>query len=286
VIGTKATLKMSKRLATTIFGLAAVAMVATGGVASADGMARKRGMKDAPAEAPKSDLQITGNAAVTSEYVFRGISQTAEDPTVQAGIDLTYRWFYAGIWGSGLDFGDDAAGRDIAHVEVDYYAGIKPVVGRFTFDLGVIYYTYPRARDAMAELDYVELKAGVSVEPWKDATASATVFFSPEYTAKTGDVVTIEGAFSQVLPKFGPVTPTFSALLGYQAGDNAAYRTLIANGSDNYLYWNAGVALGFGDRFSIDLRYWDTNISDAGGFCSGRILQCDERFVATAKVTY
>ena len=80
------------------------------------------------------------------------------------------------------------------------------------------------------------------------------------------------------------ITPTFSSLLGYQTGDDPGYFT--AAGDDNYLYWNTGVTLGFGDRFSLDFRYWDTNISDAGGFCSGQLFQCDERFVATAKVTY
>lgn len=90
----------------------------------------------------------------------------------------------------------------------------------------------------------------------------------------------------QVLPKLRDITPTFSATLGWQTGDSAAYSAIVANGDDDYLYWNVGLTLGFGDRFSLDFRYWDTNISDTGGFCSGQILQCDERFVATAKVTY
>jgi uncharacterized protein (TIGR02001 family) len=278
---------MTNRIRLTTGSLAALALAATVGTASADGMGKAKGsLKDAPVEEPKRELQITGNFGVTSDYVFRGISQSAENWTVQAGIDLTYKWFYAGMWGSGIDFGKDAFDRDIAHTEIDFYAGIKPVVGRFTFDLGLIYYTYPRARDPLAELNYVELKAGVSVEAWKDATLSVTAFYSPEYTGETGEVLTVEGAFSQVLPAVGPVTPTFSALLGYQTGDDAAYRAVIANGSDSYFYWNAGVTLGFGDRFSVDLRYWDTDISNAGSFCTGSILQCDERFVATAKVTY
>lgn len=275
----------------------------TGGTAAfADGMDKKSGsVKDAPAEAPKRDLQITGNAAITSEYVFRGFSQSAQQPTVQFGIDATYKWFYAGVWGSGIDFGQDLGrpGRDIAHVEVDLYAGIKPVLGPLTFDLGVIYYTYPKAHDnhpgaAFRELDYVGLKAGVSATPWKDGTVGAMVYYSPNYTNDTGSVYTFEGSISQVLPKMGQITPTFGALLGYQMGDDARYRLVVANNAaDNYLYWNAGVTLGFGDRFSIDFRYWDTNIKNnnaAGGgadkFCSGTTFQCDERFVATAKVTY
>ncbi len=255
----------------------------------------------AVADEPKRDLKITANAAITSEYVFRGFSQSAQTPTVQFGIDATYKWFYAGIWGSGLDYGSDPTrpGQDVAHVEVDFYAGIKPVLGPLTFDLGVIYYSYPNAFDPggtarFREIDYLELKTGVSGSPWKDGTLGATLFYSPTYTFDSGAVFTLEGAVSQVLPKVGQITPTFGALIGWQTGDNALFRQLIVNNAaDNYLYWNAGVTLGFGDRFSIDLRYWDTNLKDnnlAGGgvnkFCSGSSLQCDERFVATAKVTY
>lgn len=275
------------------FKTAAIAAFTAAGVLAGSAVAQAGGsIKDAPEEAPKRDLQISGNAAVTSDYIFRGFSQTAERPAVQVGIDLTYKLFYAGIWGSNVDFGDDAAaaGRSIARAEVDYYAGIKPVFGKFTFDFGVIYYTYPGARDdnsaGVLELDYVELKGGVSAEAWKDGTLGMTVFYSPEYTNKAGAVWTVEGSIAQVLPKMHTVTPTFSALVGYQTGDDARYATLVGNGSDDYLYWNAGLNLGFHDRFSIDFRYWDTNISNTGGFCSGQTFQCDERFVATAKITY
>ena len=33
----------------------------------------------------------------------------------------------------------------VANIEMDWYAGIKPVTGRITWDLGVIYYTYPNS---------------------------------------------------------------------------------------------------------------------------------------------
>lgn len=284
---------------------AVIVLAATfAGEVLADGEAKKKKVvsKDpAPVEEPKRVLQITANFGVTSEYVFRGFSQSAENPTIQAGVDLTYKWFYAGIWGSGIDFGDDPIrpGRDIAHVEIDYYLGVKPVVGRFTFDFGGIYYTYPHAFDiggaaVFRELDYFEFKAGVSAEAWKDATVGVTAFYSPNYTNDTGNVWTVEGAFSQALPKVFAVTPTFSALIGYQTGDDIRFRQLIANNArDDYFYWNAGVTLGFHERFSVDLRYWDTNVKSnnaagggADGFCTGRTFQCDERFVATAKVTY
>ena len=264
-------------LAKGVLGALAVSLLA--------GPAMAQSYKDGPAMTPARALEWTANFGVTSDYVFRGFSQSAEKPTVQGGIDVTYGILYAGVWASGIDFGETGAGRDIANVEVDLVAGIKPKWGPLSFDFGAIYYMYPKAIDPGAELNYFEVKAGVSYEAWKGGTLAGTVFYSPEYTGKTGDVWTFEGSVAQELPKFGPITPTFSALLGYQTGDSAAYSALIGEGGE-YLYWNAGVALAFHERFSVDLRYWGTD--NSGGFCDafGKVLNCGDRFVATAKVTF
>lgn len=251
--------------------------------ALADGPSRRGSIKDPVAPAPRA-CALSANVALATEYVFRGISQTAEGPAVQGGFDATCGIFYAGVWASNLDFGS-SGGEDVANIEMDWYAGIKPKTGPIAWDLGVIYYTYPQAVDPTAELNYVELKVGASGEIWKGGTLGATVFYSPDYTAETGDVWTIEGTFAQALPSVGMFSPTFSALIGYQTGDSTAYSALV-NGDDNYLYWNAGLTLGFLEKWSLDLRYWDTDISNTGGFCDGQLFQCDARFVATLKFTY
>ena len=86
--------------------------------------------------------------------------------------------FYAGVWASNLDFGGDFAGNDIANIEIDLYAGIKPKTGRITWDLGVIYYAYPeleRHGRRPRQLNYVEFKVGGSAEIWKGGTLGVTV---------------------------------------------------------------------------------------------------------------
>ena len=134
-----------------------------------------------PAEEPVvagSKLELSANVALTTDYVFRGFSQTDESPAIQGGFDATYGAFYLGIWASNLDFGGatNLAGAtvDIADIEVDLYGGITKEVtlgGRdVTFDLGVIYYAYPNAFDTiglvggvvtpLGELDYWEFKFG------------------------------------------------------------------------------------------------------------------------------
>jgi len=265
--------------------VAAVVMLAS--PALADGM--RRSIKDAP-KPEERRCKLSANVALASEYVFRGYSQTAEGPAIQGGFDATCGILYAGVWASNLDWGG-TAGEDVANIEIDYYVGIKPVTGKITWDLGIIYYTYPSSADFVAGRDnnYVEIKVGGSAEVWKDGTFGVTVFYSPEYQYETGAVWTVETSFAQVLPKVGMFTPTFSALVGYQKGDDVLYNGLFGNGDDSYVYWNVGLTLGFHEKFSLDLRYWDTNLEDnVGGsaWCKGQIFQCDERFVATLKFTY
>ena len=291
-----------RSLAGKVAALAAGLMLA--GPALADGY--RGSLKDAPK--PEERCKHSANVALATEYVFRGISQTKEGPAVQGGYDLTCNIFYAGVWASNLDWGGTGlfpgipGDNAVANIEMDWYLGIKPVTGKITWDLGIIYYTYPNSArlgfDAAGVVDrrdynYVELKVGASAEVWKDGTLGFTVFYSPDYQYETGSVWTIEGTFSQVFPKFKALhrewTPTFSALIGWQtASDKAVYVNNVTGDNDNYLYWNVGLTLGFLEKWSIDFRYWDTNIDKQPGFgsCSNDLFSCDQRFVGTLKFTF
>src|SRR5215204_4742658 len=89
----------------------------------------------AQAQEGSDAFSLAFNIGAATEYVFRGFSQTDEDPQVFGGIDATIGTIgYAGVWVSNVDF------LDSTDLEIDLYAGIKPKVGAVTFDLGVIYY--------------------------------------------------------------------------------------------------------------------------------------------------
>jgi uncharacterized protein (TIGR02001 family) len=247
------------------------------------------------------------NIGATNDYVFRGVSQNHEKPSVQGGIDLGYGIAYFGLWASNIDFGRNLdgpggfAGTKQVSTEVDIYGGIKPTLGPATFDLGVIYYAYPGANDKGAaknqveNQDYVEIKGGVSgafIPTLPKLTLGGTVFYSPEYQGKQGSVWTLEANAAYELPAVGPITPTISALVGAQYGDSSGKigvlpvgKFNLGNGSDDLTYWNAGITLAV-EKFSFDFRYWNTDISNANNFCNGSFLQCDERFVFLGKFTY
>ena len=102
-----------------------------------------------PAHAQDKKLTLSGTAVLTTDYIFRGVSNTDENPAVQASFDAAYGIFYAGVWGSNTDFGDG--------IELDYYAGILPTWKNITFDIGGLYYTFP----GFNSIDYFELKTGL-----------------------------------------------------------------------------------------------------------------------------
>jgi uncharacterized protein (TIGR02001 family) len=237
------------------------------GPALADGMPSRGRIADGP-----RTCSTAGNVGVTTDYVFRGISQTLEDPALQGGVDLTCGKFYLGVWGSNVDFG-----ADVANVELDIYGGYKMATGPVSWDLGFIYYTYPGHNNA-TELNYLELKVGASGEIWKGGTLGGTVFFSPEYTGETGNVWTLEASLAQALPKMGMFSPTVSATYG---------NVRFSDFDFDYSYWNVGLNVAFLEKWSVDLRYWD---SDLGGECSGLTglsdSVCDSRFVGSVKYSF
>lgn len=82
---------------------------------------------------------LTANVGVTSNYVFRGETQTDDGPAIQGGVDYTHSsGFYAGAWGSNVDFPGVGSG-----LEYDLYAGINfDVTQDVKLDIGYIAYNY------------------------------------------------------------------------------------------------------------------------------------------------
>ena len=230
------------------------------------------------------------NIGAASQYVFRGVSQSDNDPAIQGGVDVSWGILYAGIWASSVDFSDAPP----ANAEVDWYGGIKPTwespLGKVNLDFGVIYYTYPGANPSvvpgLGDPNFVELKAGYSWSALHPSLVTGTtVYWSPDYVFETGSVWTIETLAAWTLPKVSIFTPVVNGVLGWQKGDAKNGYFVNVNGTDDeYYYWNAGLNIAV-ENISFDFRYWDTNInSDAGGLICGRDNLCDERFVFSAKV--
>ncbi len=78
-------------------------------------MNKKRALAEPP-PAPRA-CSLSANIGLTTEYVFRGYSQTAEGAAVQGGFDATCGLFYAGVWASNLDWGNNGGGTTANNAE-------------------------------------------------------------------------------------------------------------------------------------------------------------------------
>lgn len=106
-------------------------------------------------------FDLSGSLTRTSDYVFRGISQTDEDPTLQAGVKLSHRsGLYASLWGSHVEYGETIG----ADAEIDYVIGWSgDVADGLAVDVNLTRYEYLGTSDEV-DLDYSEL---IGMLTWK-----------------------------------------------------------------------------------------------------------------------
>ena len=95
--------------------------------------------------APAPDFTLAYNIGGTTDYRFRGISQSSFKPAVQGGIDFSHKsGAYAGVWASNVNWIKDYIGATDGSLEVDFFGGYKGELAKdLGFDLGVIAYVYP-----------------------------------------------------------------------------------------------------------------------------------------------
>ena len=135
--------------------------------------------------------EVSGNVALTTDYRFRGISQSDESVAVQGGFALGFEnGIYIGTWGSSVDFDTNGDGFD-GSLELDYYAGWAGDIGDsgFGIDVGYYYYDYPGDDDA--EGDYQEFAVGLSF-----ADLGVTVVYSDDYYGETDEYWYVAGDYS------------------------------------------------------------------------------------------
>lgn len=205
----------------------------------------------------KSPFSLDVTAGVVSEYFFRGISQSDDNPAVQAGAELGYAIndtyaLYAGVWGSTVDFNN---GTD---AEVDLTAGIRATYDKLGLDLGIIQYLYAD-KPAGEDLNYTEFKLVGSYD-LGFVIPTAGVYYSPEFQYDSGDAYYITAGVTVPLP-VTQFEPQLVANIGKQyIDDNDKF------GLKDYVDWNVGLFASYWG-FTAGVQYVDNNISSS---------QCDD----------
>lgn len=187
--------------------------------------------------AAAQQVELSYGVAVTSNYISDGATQSDDNPALQGYVEAAYNLFYAGVWSSTVDFGDDPDfGRD--NFEFDLYVGVRPTVGDFSFDLSYYRYIYDDSGDSNGEFVLI------GEYPVADfGTVGAEFDYDPDANTRWGEVAGGLG-FAEVWTVGGAVGTDFGS---------------EDWGEDDKVAWNAGVTRGVGEIASVDLRYHDSN---------------------------
>ncbi|MFN3864185.1 MAG: TorF family putative porin [Erythrobacter sp.] len=214
-------------------------------------------------------ITISGAATLTSDYRFRGVSQSDEGMAVQGGITVSHEsGFYVGAWGSNLAGWGTFGG---ANMELDLIAGYKFSVGEGTLDTGLVWYMYPSGADTtdFAEL-YAKLSgsigslgltAGVAYAPKQEALGNAFPVGAPADPGDKEDNLYLTGDATYGISG-APIT--LKAHIGYSDGNPG----LGPNGTSiaptgTYFDWSLGVDIVPVSGLTLSAAYVDTDISQA-----------------------
>jgi uncharacterized protein (TIGR02001 family) len=184
---------------------------------------------------------LTGYLVLTTDYVWRGVTQSDGDPAVQLGGDVSFgSGVFAGVWGSTIDI-DNGDGRR-RDTEINYYLGYRLDAGRrWTLGVNAIVYTYP-GQSGSINYDYEEIMVSANFDDrvWFEYA------YSPDLYHTGFDSHNVE-VFTEI-PAGGHLV----------VGAGAGYYDVSDFVGDGYAYWEAGVTWPI-NRFDLDLRYHDTS---------------------------
>ena len=259
-----------------------VSRIATcfGAIAALFGIAAASAPAQAQIETPVGTFAPT--VAVTSNYIFRGLSQSRKKPAIQAGLEYTYEVGaftpYLGMFASTTKFPSNnspAGSTDIRQPrEFDLYGGVRyktPLDG-MTVDFGFISYMYP---GNTADQNKSGGPNTYGNPQWNEfygkfaydfglATAVGSAYYANDFSYGAGKAWYYEGGFDVPLP----FSLLGSARLGRQNIDvNATW------GTPDYTTWNVGLSrdMEWPIAFTASLVYSDTNIKKGASLGTDKV---------------
>ena len=212
-------------------------------------------------------LALSGSAWITTDYMFRSISNTNQNPAAQVEFDRTYGIFW-------LTFGDPIP--------------LSAKTSRSTTVLASRRHGAPSPSPSLASIIPIRVTTILAISrreggaSWTGGawTLSVNDYWSPDNVQFFGESNAIEGTvkYEWTWKLWNFFTPSVSGTVGFQSYDVNA---------DDYTYWNAGLTLTFLEHWSADIRYYDTDYnSDQCLAQSGGRNNCDARAVGYIKAKF
>jgi len=185
----------------------------------------------AACQADDRSASASFNASATTDYRYRGISQSRLKPALQGGLDLaTAAGLYAGAWASSIRWIEDAGGD--ANMELDLYGGYKTEVAhQISLDAGLLHYRYPSHRLGVSP-DTTELYLSLGKGP-------VTVKYSHAVSNLFGFVDSKNSGYLDL-------SATVDLGDGWTLTPHAGHQRVAGNGIYSYADYSLAVAKAFG----------------------------------------
>lgn len=209
---------------------------------------------EAPAWGP-----FTAGVTLTSDYRFRGVSQSDRDAAIQGWVQYDHAsGFFANVWASNIDFNDSTTYD--SSIEVDLTVGYNHSFSeQLSGGIKAVYYWYADADTppAAPDYDYFEVIANLGYDFGK-ASVSGELAWTPDNFGETDDALALTGGVSV------PITDSFIFFDGgVAASGHIGYQWLDRSASlPDYLFYDLGVTATWG-IFDVDLRWVGTDVSNA-----------------------
>ena len=104
-----------------------------------------------------SAISVSGNAAIQTDYIWRGMTQNDGQNSVNVGLDVDFEnGFYVGTWGAAVDVGEST-------LELDYYGGYTFEMGGIGVNIGAIQVKYDQNNTSDFSENYIALSLPMNV---------------------------------------------------------------------------------------------------------------------------
>jgi uncharacterized protein (TIGR02001 family) len=222
------------------------------------------------AEAPEAS-PITANISLTSDYRYRGISQSNLRPAIQGGFDYAHEsGFYIGNWNSSIAWVNNLSTAVSSSVEMDFYAGVKKeLIGEgFASDLGVLQYYYPTSGNFTSPNVNPNTTEIYAAQNYTFGPVTGFLKFSYAVTNTFGNQNSSGSYYPDLTANYdtGIWGLALNAHVGYQYIAGTATGSTTSNSSMySYTDWKFGVTKDFGAGLSLSAAYIGTDAKKING---------------------
>ncbi len=213
---------------------------------------------------------LSFNVSLTSDYRYRGLSQSRLNPALQGGADYAFsNGFYIGTWASTIKWIKDAPYNGGANVEIDIYGGYKTeIASGLTLDVGALTYIYP-SNDLNPKADTTEVYGALS--------------FGPVTAKYSHSVTNLFGTADSKGSGYLDVSATFDVGGGFTVVPHVGYQKVKHNSAGSYTDYSLTLNKDYAG-FTFGAAYVGTNTDAYVGGPSLKNLGKDGLVVSVKKV--